>query len=127
IGPGNRTLTARFQGSSLFTASSGTAAHSVVTPDTPPTAVGDGYSATAGVQLSVPAPGVLANDSDVDGDPLSAQLLTSTTRGVLALNEDGSFTYLPGATFFGEDSFTYQVTAGSGSASATVTIIVTGP
>ncbi len=121
---GNRTLTARFQGSALFTASSGTAAHSVVTPDTPPTAVGDGYAATAGVQLSVPAPGVLANDSDVDGDPLSAQVLNTTQHGSLTLNPNGSFVYQPDATFFGEDVFTYRVTAGGASADATVTIIV---
>jgi hypothetical protein len=124
---GNRTLTARFQGSTLFTASSGTAAHAVVTPDSPPTAVDDGYSATAGVALSVPAPGVLANDSDPDQDPLSAQLLTSTTHGTLTLNPNGSFDYTPDATFFGQDSFTYQVTAGGASASATARIIVTAP
>jgi adhesin/invasin len=123
---GNRTLTARFQGSTLFTASSGTAAHSVVTPDTPPTAVGDGYAATAGVLLSVPAPGVLGNDSDADGDPLSAEVVNSTTHGSLTLNANGSFDYLPDATFFGQDVFTYRVTAGGASDDATVTIVVTG-
>lgn len=125
--PGARTLTARFDGGSLFTSSSGNAAHSVVTPDTPPTAANDGYSATAGVLLSEPAPGVLANDSDVDGDPLSASALTNPAHGSLTLNSNGSFDYLPDATFFGQDSFTYQVTAGGASASATVTIIVAQP
>jgi hypothetical protein len=38
---GNRTLTASFQGGTLFTASSGTAAHNVDPPDPPPTAVDD--------------------------------------------------------------------------------------
>ena len=121
---GARTLAAGYQGSGLFTASSGTAAHSVVTPDTPPTAADDGYSATAGVLLSVAAPGVLGNDSDVDGDPLSAQLLTGPSFGALTLNADGSFDYTPNAGFFGQDSFTYQVTAGSATDAATATIIV---
>jgi hypothetical protein len=124
---GNRTLTASFQGSALFNPSSGSAAHSVVTPDTPPTAVGDGYSATAGVQLSEPAPGVLGNDSDADGDPLSAQVLVPTGHGSLTLNPNGSFTYLPDATFFGQDVFTYRVTAGGATADAGVTIVVTAP
>jgi large repetitive protein len=124
---GDRTLTATFQGGTLFNSSSGSTAHSVVTPDTPPTAVGDGYSATAGFPLSVPAPGVLGNDSDVDGDPLSAQLLTTTSHGSLTLSADGSFTYLPDAAFFGQDVFTYRTTAGGASADATVTIVVTGP
>ncbi|MBA3318535.1 MAG: Ig-like domain repeat protein, partial [Gemmatimonadales bacterium] len=124
---GARTLTASYQGSGLFTASSDTEGHTVDAPDTPPTAVDDGFSATAGVELSVPAPGVLANDSDADGDPLSAQLLTGVANGVLALNADGSFTYTPNATFVGTDSFTYQVTAGAGIDSAMVTIVVSSP
>ena len=121
---GARTLTAAYQGSGLFTPSSGTEAHSVVTPDTPPTAADDGYSATGGVLLSVPAPGVLGNDLDVDGDLLSAQLLTGPSSGTLTLNANGSFDYTPNPLFFGQDSFTYRVTAGSATDDATVTLIV---
>ena len=124
---GNRTLTASFQGSPLFNPSSGTTAHSVVIPDTPPTAVNDGYAATAGFPLSVPPPGVLGNDVDPDGDPLSAQVLSPTTHGSLTLNANGSFDYAPDATFFGQDVFTYRASAGGATADATVTIIVTGP
>jgi hypothetical protein len=125
-GAGNRTLTASFQGGALFTSSSGTAAHSVVTPDTPPTAVDDGYSATGGVPLTEPAPGVLGNDEDLDGDQMTAQLIPGSgpARGTLTLRADGSFDYLPNAGFFGEDSFDYEVTAGSATDTATVTIIV---
>jgi adhesin/invasin len=90
-------------------------------PNSPPTAVDDGYTATVGVNLSVPAPGVLANDVDPD-DPMTAQRLEGPSNGTLTLNADGSFDYLPG--FAAPDSFTYQVTAGSGTASATVRITV---
>jgi adhesin/invasin len=124
---GNRTLTARFDGGALFASSSDTEGHNVVTPDSPPTAANDAYSATAGVTLNEPAPGVLGNDSDVDGDPLSAELVSGPSSGSLTLNANGSFAYTPSATFFGQDSFIYRVNAGGQSASATVTIVVTAP
>src|SRR5205814_8549496 len=41
------------------------------------------------------APGVLSNDTDPDGDRLSAQLVSGPARGTLHLNPDGSFSYLP--------------------------------
>ena len=93
-------------------------------PNTPPTAVDDAYTATAGVPLSVPAPGVLANDADPD-DPMTAQLLTGPSHGSLTLNADGSFVYSSAEA--SPDSFTYQVNAGSGSASATVSLTVNPP
>lgn len=115
---GNRTLTASFQGSSQFTASSGTTSHVV---NTPPTAADDEYTATAGRFFSVPAPGVLANDVDPD-DPMTAQRLEGPQHGTLTFRADGSFDYFP--AFAEPDSFTYQVTAGSRTASATVRLTV---
>ena len=41
-----------------------------------PVATNDVYSATTGVELTVPAPGVLDNDHDPDGDALSATLVS---------------------------------------------------
>jgi hypothetical protein len=124
---GERTLTANFRGSDQFEASSGTASHSVVTPNTPPTAVDDAYSATAGVPLTVSASeGVLANDTDPD-DPMTVRLLTATTGGTLELEPDGSFVYAPDPLFRGADSFTYEVAAGPGTDQATARIVVAGP
>jgi hypothetical protein len=96
-----------------------------VTVNDAPVAGNDGYTTTAGAALTVPAPGVLGNDSDVDGGPLSAELVSGPANGTLTLNPDGSFTYTPSAGFSGTDSFTYR--AGDGSAvsgTATVTITV---
>ena len=45
------------------------------------------------------APGVLGNDTDPDGDPLTAVLVTGPSHGSLTLNADGSFTYTPAADF----------------------------
>ena len=68
-GAGTRTLTATFQGGTLFQSSSDTETHQVIAPDQPPVAQDDNYSANAGVTLAVPAQeGVLANDSDAEGE-----------------------------------------------------------
>jgi Ca2+-binding RTX toxin-like protein len=58
--------------------------------------------------LTVEAPGVLANDSDPDGDFLRAFLLNGPTNGTLSLHADGSFSYTPKAGFIGMDRFTYE-------------------
>ena len=74
----------------------------------------------------VPAPGVLGNDTDADGGPLSAAVTSGPTSGSLALNADGSLTYTPTADFVGSATFTYAASDGTQtSAPATVTITVT--
>jgi VCBS repeat-containing protein len=90
--------------------------------NTPPVAVTDNYSVDQGSSLNVPAPGVLANDSDPDGDPLTARLVTDVAHGALVLNADGSFAYTPAASYSGPDSFTYQ--ANDGFADSNVATVV---
>ena len=77
-----------------------------------PVAADDSYSVTEDSVLTVAAPGVLGNDTDADGDPLTAQLVTGPADGTLGLNADGSFTYTPDADFDGADSFTYSASDG---------------
>ena len=90
-----------------------------------PTATADAYATNEDTPLTVSAPGVLANDTDVDGDPLSAVLVTGPAHGTVALQPDGAFTYTPAADFFGADAFTYTVSDGGGASSpATVSIAV---
>jgi VCBS repeat-containing protein len=99
---------------------------SVLLNNHPPVAADDAYSTDEDTQLTVAAAqGVLANDSDPDGDELTASLVSGPTNGTLTLNTDGSFTYTPAANFNGTDSFTYK--AGDGdlqSNRATVTLTV---
>jgi VCBS repeat-containing protein len=91
----------------------------------PPVANADSYVTDEDVSLVVPAPGVLGNDTDVDGDALSAAVITGPAHGSLALNGDGSFAYTPTPNYNGPDSFTYRASDGSAdSAPATVTITV---
>ncbi len=84
----------------------------VSAPNNAPVAVGDAYTTTVGTALSIPAPGVLANDMDADGDPLTASLQSGVSNGTLVFNSDGSFTYTPAAGFVGQDSFTYRANDG---------------
>jgi len=93
-------------------------------PTVPPPAA---YSVNRGNVLSVSAAtaGVLGAATDPDNDLLTATTLTSTTRGSLTLNPDGTFVYTPDAAQFptaGTDSFVYQVTDGGGN---TVTQVAT--
>ena len=93
-------------------------------PPTPPTANNDAYTVTNGT-LSVPASGVLANDTSPGGQPMTATLVNPTVFGVVALNGDGSFTYNANPGISGTDSFTYQVTAGGQTSNpATVNLTV---
>ena len=56
---------------------------------------------------------MLANDTDADGDPLTATLVSGPANGTLTLNADGSFVYTPNANFNGTDTFTYSVSDGT--------------
>ena len=44
-------------------------------------AVDDAYSVTENTTLTVPAPGVLGNDTDPDGDTLTAVLVSAPQHG----------------------------------------------
>ncbi|WP_230469822.1 tandem-95 repeat protein [Lujinxingia vulgaris] len=91
-----------------------------------PVAEDDAYALDEDTTLSVTAEdGVLANDSDVEGDVLGALLIDDVQNGQLTLNADGSFIYTPDANFSGTDSFTYVAfDAEDESDEATVTLTV---
>jgi Zn-dependent M28 family amino/carboxypeptidase len=90
-----------------------------------PTGVPDDYQVDEEGSLSVPALGVLDNDTDPEDDPLEAVLVDDALEGDLTLNLDGSFTYDPDPNFGGQDTFTYRATDGETfSDVTTVTITV---
>jgi hypothetical protein len=93
--------------------------------DTPPVARDDAYTATEDTPLTIAAPGVLANDSDADADPLTAILATGPTHGTLNLHPDGSFTYTPNAGYTGPDSFTYFAYDGTDRSNSPATVSIT--
>lgn len=118
VAPGSAVITATCQ------AASGSAYLAVVDPNTPPVPQDDAFEAIGNVTVPVAGPGVLANDADGEGDALQAVPGTFATAsgGTVTMNADGSFSYLSGAGFTGEDSFTYTVTDGQDSVTATLTM-----
>jgi len=91
-----------------------------------PVALNDAYTTPEDTTLTVPAIGVLINDSDADGDALAAELVSGpASAAAFALSADGSFTYTPALNFNGNDTFTYRAFDGqSRSNTATVTITI---
>lgn len=100
-----------------------------------PTGADDQYTFTltdmigpAGLAATVDAPGVLANDHDPDGDPLTTALLEGPSQGEVKLSPDGSFTYRPANPLVESASFTYVVSDGHlQSPPVTVQLEVTSP
>jgi VCBS repeat-containing protein len=146
-GPTNGTLTlnsdgsftytsnADFNGADSFTykADDGTADSNVATVNLTvnavndaPVAVNDAYSTDEDTPLTVDAPGVLGNDTDVEGSPLTAVLVTGPAKGALTLNANGSFTYTPNLDSTGPDSFTYKANDGTADGNVATVTITTG-
>jgi len=67
----------------------------------------------------------LANDTDVDGNPLTVSSLTPPANG-MATNNGNTISYTPSSAFTGTDTFTYTASDGTASSNvATVTVTVT--
>ena len=92
----------------------------------PPVTPSDSYTVDENDVLTITAAdGVLANDTDTDGDTLTATVVTGPNDGTVSLNSDGSFSYTPDTSFNGTDTFTYVANDGFvDSAETTVTINV---
>ena len=96
-----------------------------VTVDVPVT-VDDSYTVVENTTLSTDvANGVLANDTDPGERTLTVEAVTQPVNGAVMVNLDGSFQYVPDAGYVGTDSFSYTVSNGAHSSTATVTITVT--
>jgi Leucine-rich repeat (LRR) protein len=123
-----RTFTPKHTGQTNdITSATSDAITAMPAPNQPPVAAGDSYTTSRDTALTVDAAhGLLANDSDPDGNPLTIGSIASVSPGShLALNPDGSFTYTPAPGFVGTDTFTYRASDGqalSNPASVTFTV-----
>ena len=102
---------------------SGTVNVTVTAVNDAPVAVANVYAVNKQTIFTVPAPGVLLNDSDVDGNPLTA-VQRSNPSGTVSLNANGSFTYTTTAGYVGTRVFKYRANDGSlNSADVNVTLV----
>src|SRR3989454_736575 len=87
----------------------------------------DSYTTPEDTTLTVIAPGVLANDGDVDGDPLTAIVMIRPPPRTLTFTTRRSSAYIPALNYNGPDSFTYKANDGQADSptNATVSITVT--
>src|SRR5215218_9783815 len=98
-------------------------------PNHAPVANADSFTTSFNTVLTrTAATGVLANDSDQDGNSLTVSSLTNPSHGTLQLFTDGSFTYTPFSNYSGSDSFTYFAFDGiaNSTSAATVSLTVNG-
>ncbi len=104
----------------LLTAATGSAHAQVLTAND------DTFHVPYGFTLTVDPFGVLDNDILDDENAgetgATATLVTDVSHGTLALASDGSFTYSPGASFEGSDSFVYEAVFGAATSQATVNL-----
>lgn len=92
---------------------SATVTMTVLAVNDPPVAVSDSFSTTQDLPLEVAAgSGVLANDSDPDGDALTVVWESDPINGSLEPYPDGGFKYSPNPGFVGQDIFTYHASDG---------------
>jgi VCBS repeat-containing protein len=94
----------------------------VTVPDTIITLL-EGRTATS---LVGGATSLLSNDTDLDGNPLTAVLVTNVSNGKLTLNANGTFSYTHNDSETTTDSFTYRVNDGTANGNiVTVAINIT--
>ena len=101
---------------------SATATITVDSGNDAPTAAADSFTAVANRTLNIGPPGVLRNDSDVDGDPVTAVKVENPAHGVVTLAPDGGFSYTPATGFVGSDQFAYRASDGT---ALSETVVVT--
>jgi hypothetical protein len=91
-----------------------------------PLAVNDTFTTPSGTTLNVGPSGILANDSDPEGGPITAAGFSQPLHGSVSVAADGSFSYTPTSGYVGMDAFLYRASDGEKwSALAAVTIHVT--
>jgi uncharacterized repeat protein (TIGR01451 family) len=90
-----------------------------------PVATNDMYTATEDMPLLITVTSVISNDIDIENDPLTVTVDSDVNHGTLNLNPNGSFTYTPSFNFNGNDFFSYILSDGVLTDTATVSLTIT--
>jgi hypothetical protein len=85
-----------------------------------PVAADDTATADEGASITIQ---VLANDADVDGDPLTVAGLNAVSNGTVTSSGEGTITFTPDSGFSGEGSFEYTVSDGNGGTDAGFVVV----
>jgi YD repeat-containing protein len=136
-GPGTQityTPTTNYTGADSFTyaisdgnggTSTGTVNFTVTNPNTAPNAVNDSKVAQKNTALAFDP---RTNDTDPEGDTITVTAVTSPSHGTAVKNGGGTqITYTPTTNYVGTDSFTYTLSDGALTDTATVSMVVNGP
>ncbi|PHR72234.1 MAG: hypothetical protein COA67_05350 [Lutibacter sp.] len=112
----------------------------VFAQNTPPTLINDVNITPINTPLTVVAPGILANDSDVDGDALFITQFTINgtiylvgdtailTEGTITINANGSYVFIPSPTYVGIfPTIIYEVSDGTDLSTATLILTISEP
>ena len=120
-GPGNYTITVRVSDGAMTDTE--TINVEVVDVNMAPVAADDAISIDE--DSAATAIIVLANDADADGDNIAMSSVTQGTHGTVVLAANGTWlTYQPEADYFGQDTFTYTISDGVLTDTATVAVTV---
>ena len=87
----------------------------------PPDAIDDSATANEGGNVAIT---VLANDTDLEGNALTVTAASTPAHGTATINGNGTITYTPVSTYSGPDSFTYTISDGAATDTATVSVQV---
>ncbi|WP_211194015.1 RCC1 domain-containing protein [Pyxidicoccus fallax] len=88
-----------------------------------PVAASDVATTDEDTAVVIPATTLLANDTDADGDSLTATAVAKATHGTVTL-AGGNVTFTPEANFSGTATFEYTVSDGTSPRAATVTVTI---
>ncbi|WP_336762831.1 tail fiber protein [Paenibacillus sp. USHLN196] len=91
--------------------------------DIPPYATADTYTTSQNTALTVPSPGLMANDSNAS----TASLSTEPLNGTVELDSNGALAYTPNTNFVGTDHFYYTVANPWGSSNVALVTITVEP
>lgn len=87
-----------------------------------PIAAGTAITVTEDIEFS----GILPVATDADGDTVTYSLSGQAANGVVIVNPNGTYTYIPNENYNGDDSFSYTISDGKGGSNTyTVSVSVT--